>query len=46
MRQRIKEDIDMIVASDCWLCGEYMIQSIDKPFINDDEWDKVAKDWE
>ncbi|TPX38727.1 hypothetical protein SeLEV6574_g07674 [Synchytrium endobioticum] len=36
--ERMKEELDVLVASECALCGEAMIKSIDKPFIGDDEW--------
>ncbi|TPX36548.1 hypothetical protein SmJEL517_g01238 [Synchytrium microbalum] len=35
--ERMKEELDVVVASECALCGEAMIKSIEKPFIGDDE---------
>lgn len=46
MRDQVKQDIDNIVASECLYCGEIMIRNIDKPFIDDKEYDKVMKEWE
>ncbi|XP_059051527.1 vacuolar protein sorting-associated protein 18 homolog isoform X2 [Achroia grisella] len=46
LREQIKNEIDDIVASECVFCGEYMIACIDKPFISDEDWDKVMKEWE
>lgn len=43
-REQIKNEIENILAADCLYCGEYMIESIDKPFI--DDWDKVNLDWQ
>ncbi|KAJ8288868.1 hypothetical protein COCON_G00015270 [Conger conger] len=33
-REQIKSDIDDIVAGECVYCGDLMIKSIDKPFID------------
>ncbi|KAF0023281.1 hypothetical protein F2P81_023911 [Scophthalmus maximus] len=33
-REQIKSDTDDIIASECVYCGELMIKSIDKPFID------------
>lgn len=41
----IKSEIDNIVASECIYCGENMIRNIDKPFIEDYEYESVMKDW-
>lgn len=43
-REQIRNEIETILASDCLYCGEHMINSIDKPFI--DDWDKVNMAWE
>lgn len=43
-RDQIKNDIETILAADCLFCGDYMINSIDKPFI--DDWEKVNLDWQ
>lgn len=40
--EQLKEELDDIVASECVLCGDIMIKSIDQPFIGDDETDVVA----
>ncbi|XP_067005382.2 vacuolar protein sorting-associated protein 18 homolog isoform X2 [Anabrus simplex] len=45
-RDQVKADIDDIIASECLYCGENMIKSIDKPFIEDDDYDRVMKEWE
>ncbi|CAG4937283.1 unnamed protein product [Parnassius apollo] len=46
LREVLKNEIDDIVASECIFCGEYMIACIDKPFIADEDWDRVMKEWE
>ncbi|CAH0723145.1 unnamed protein product, partial [Brenthis ino] len=46
LREVLKNEIDDIVASECVFCGEHMIACIDKPFIADEDWDRVMKEWE
>lgn len=45
-RDTVKADIDNIVASECLYCGENMIRNIDMPFVDDNEYDKILKEWE
>lgn len=45
-RDAVKSDIDNIVASECLYCGENMIRNIDKPFVDDKEYDQIMKEWE
>ena len=42
----VKADIDNIVASECLYCGEIMIRNIDKPFIDDNNYEEIMKEWE
>ncbi|KAI7799511.1 vacuolar protein sorting-associated protein 18 homolog [Triplophysa rosa] len=44
-REQIKSDIDDIVASECVYCGELMIKSIDKPFIDPSNFDQEMSSW-
>ncbi|XP_011263387.1 vacuolar protein sorting-associated protein 18 homolog isoform X2 [Camponotus floridanus] len=44
-RDQIKADIDELVASECLYCGELMIESIDKPFIEEGDYERVMKEW-
>ncbi|KAL6254778.1 hypothetical protein P5V15_014108 [Pogonomyrmex californicus] len=44
-RDQIKVDIDELVASECLYCGELMIESIDKPFIEEEDYERVMKEW-
>ncbi|CAH0397716.1 unnamed protein product [Chilo suppressalis] len=46
LREVLRNELDDIVASECVFCGEYMINCIDKPFIADEDWDRVMKEWE
>ncbi|XP_066154663.1 vacuolar protein sorting-associated protein 18 homolog isoform X1 [Euwallacea fornicatus] len=45
-REQIKAEIDNIIASECLYCGENMIRNIDKPFIEDYEYENVTRDWQ
>ncbi|KAG0260296.1 hypothetical protein BGZ95_004490 [Linnemannia exigua] len=33
----LRDELDDLVASECLLCGELMIKTIDQPFLADDE---------
>lgn len=44
-RDQQREELDHLIASECILCGEIMIKSIVKPFINPEEID-IIKSWE
>lgn len=44
-REQIKSDIDDIVASECVYCGELMIKSIDKPFIDPGKFEEEKSSW-
>lgn len=44
-REQIKSDIDDIIASECVYCGELMIRSIDKPFIDPEKFDEEKSSW-
>ncbi|GFN86697.1 vacuolar protein sorting-associated protein 18 homolog [Plakobranchus ocellatus] len=42
----VKAKLDELVASECILCGDFMIRCVDKLFIEDEEWSSVATEWE
>ncbi|XP_015172039.1 PREDICTED: vacuolar protein sorting-associated protein 18 homolog isoform X2 [Polistes dominula] len=44
-KDQIKADIDELVASECLYCGELMIESIDKPFIEEEDYERVMREW-
>lgn len=44
-REQIVSDIDDIVASECAYCGELMIKSIDKPFIDPQKFEQDKSSW-
>ncbi|KAJ8929810.1 hypothetical protein NQ314_017407, partial [Rhamnusium bicolor] len=45
-RDQVKCEIDNILASECLYCGENMIRNIDKPFVEDYEYEHIMKEWE
>ncbi|KAJ7344834.1 hypothetical protein JRQ81_000784 [Phrynocephalus forsythii] len=44
-REQMKADIDDIVAPECVYCGEIMIRSIDKPFIDPQSYNEEMQSW-
>ncbi|CAO3584041.1 unnamed protein product [Absidia cylindrospora] len=40
-REQLEEELDDIVASECILCGDIMVKSINLPFVNDEEIDAM-----
>jgi hypothetical protein len=38
-------DIDGIVAADCPMCGEAIIDTIDQPFVNEEDQEAFMKTW-
>ncbi|KAM9294249.1 vacuolar protein sorting-associated protein 18 homolog [Gastrophryne carolinensis] len=44
-REQIKADIDDLVAAECPYCGELMIESIDKPFIDPQKYKEEMESW-
>ncbi|KAL7635941.1 UNVERIFIED_CONTAM: hypothetical protein RMT77_013758 [Armadillidium vulgare] len=45
-REQLRAKIDAIVASECLYCGDVAVNSVDKPFISDDEWNSVMEEWQ
>ncbi|XP_043930132.1 vacuolar protein sorting-associated protein 18 homolog isoform X2 [Protopterus annectens] len=44
-REQIKADIDDIIASECFYCGELMIKSVSKSFINPEMYEEELQSW-
>lgn len=44
-KDQLKNELDDIIASECIFCGDIMIRSLDKPFIEEKEFDKVMAEW-
>ncbi len=45
-KDQLRAELDNLVASECIHCGEVMIKMIDKPFISNDNFDRVMQDWQ
>jgi hypothetical protein len=39
---KLKDELDDFIASDCIFCGDIMIKSIAEPFIGTDEYSAIA----
>lgn len=46
VRDQLKSEIDTIIADECFFCGNLAISQIDKPFISEEDFDKIRLDWE
>ncbi|XP_033107072.1 vacuolar protein sorting-associated protein 18 homolog [Anneissia japonica] len=45
LHDQLRNELDDIIAADCVNCGEIMIRSIDKPFIEADEYESAVSSW-
>lgn len=45
-KDNVKAEIDNILGAECLYCGETMISNVDLPFIEDEDYEKVVKEWE
>ena len=43
--QQAQAELDDLIAGECLFCGDIMIRNIDKPFIEDTEFNKVIAEW-
>jgi len=43
--EQAQGELDDLIASECVFCGDLMIRNIDKPFIDDQEFDRVIAEW-
>ena len=44
-REQVRAELDDLIASECVFCGDIMVKSIDKPFIADEDFDRVLAEW-
>lgn len=44
-REQLKADLDELVAAECVYCGELMIRSIDRPFIDPQRYEEEHLSW-
>lgn len=45
-KDNVRAEIDNILGSECLYCGETMIRNIDLPFIEDEDYERIIKEWE
>ena len=38
-------ELDDLIAGECLFCGDIMVRNIDKPFIEDAEFNRVIAEW-
>ena len=41
----LQAELDDLVASECLYCGDYMIRSVEIPFIEGEEEDQMSNNW-
>uniref|UniRef100_A0A1E1XC32 Vacuolar protein sorting-associated protein 18 homolog n=1 Tax=Amblyomma aureolatum TaxID=187763 RepID=A0A1E1XC32_9ACAR len=44
-REKLMNELDDLIASECLFCGEIAIRSVDEPFINPEDYEEVMDDW-
>jgi len=45
MKQQVKQELDELIAAECLFCGEFMIRSVDRPFISKAEYEREMDSW-
>lgn len=46
LKEQLKNELDSIIATECFFCGSLTIEQIDRPFIENDEFERIRADWE
>ena len=44
-KDELRAELEDLIASQCIFCGDVMIRLIDKPFIEDSEFEAVNSEW-
>ena len=44
-RDELRAEVEDLIANQCPWCGDIMIKLIDKPFIEDSEFDAINEEW-
>jgi hypothetical protein len=44
-KDQLRAELDDLIASECLHCGDIMIKMIDKPFIEDEDFDRITNEW-
>ena len=42
---QVQAEMDDLIAAECLFCGDIMIRNIDKPFIEDADFQRVVNEW-
>ena len=42
---QVQAEMDDLIAAECLFCGDIMIRNIDKPFIEDADFQRVINEW-
>ena len=42
---QVQAELDDLIAAECLFCGDIMIRNIDKPFIEDTDFQRVINEW-
>ncbi|VVC29853.1 Clathrin, heavy chain/VPS, 7-fold repeat,Pep3/Vps18/deep orange,Zinc finger, RING/FYVE/PHD- [Cinara cedri] len=45
-RDKVKKALDKLLAAECIFCSDIMIGLIDKPFIEDSDFERIKQEWE
>ena len=45
MISQVQAEMDDLIAAECLFCGDIMIRNIDKPFIEDADFQRVINEW-
>ncbi len=43
--ERIRNELDELLASECIFCGEFLINTVDEPFFNFDNYEAIFQSW-
>lgn len=44
-RDKLMNELDDLIASECLFCGELAIRSVDEPFVDPERYEEVMRDW-
>eukprot|EP00794_Sanderia_malayensis_P016888 gene16888-18594_t len=44
-KEQLKSELDELIASECIYCGDIMIRSLDKPFIEAHDFERMMSEW-
>jgi len=45
LKQQVKQELDEFIAPECLFCGEFMIRSVDRPFISKEDYAREMDSW-